>query len=74
VAHGELDENVPLANSLRLVDALINANKDFELLILPNVDHVIENVPYFHRRRWDFFVRELLGRTPPAGYEMKPFE
>ncbi len=74
VAHGELDENVPLANSLRLVDALIKANKDFELLILPNVDHVIENVPYFHRRRWDFFVRELLGRTPPAGYEMQPFE
>ena len=74
VAHGELDENVPLANSLRLVDALINANKDFELLILPNADHRIENVPYFHRRRWDFFARELLGKTPPTGYRMQPFE
>jgi dipeptidyl aminopeptidase/acylaminoacyl peptidase len=74
LAHGELDENVPLANTLRLVDALVRANKDFELLILPNVDHVVENVPYFHRRRWDFFVRELLGKRPPEGYEMKPFE
>lgn len=74
VAHGELDENVPLANSLRLVDALINANKDFELLILPNADHVIENVPYFHRRRWDFFTRELLNKTPAAGYRVQPFE
>lgn len=74
IAHGELDENVPPANSLRLVDALIQANKDFELLIVPNVDHVIENVPYFHRRRWDFFTRELLNKTPPAGYQVQAFE
>lgn len=74
VAHGELDENVPLANSLRLLDALMKADKDFELLIVPNADHRVEAVPYFHRRRWDFFVRELLGKTPPAGYRMRPFE
>jgi dipeptidyl-peptidase 4 len=74
VVHGELDENVPLANSLRLVDALMKANKDFELLIVPNAFHPVEAVPYFHRRRWDFFVRELLGKMPPAAYQMEPFE
>lgn len=74
VAHGELDENVPPAASLRLVDALIKANKDFEFLIVPNADHYLDAVPYFQRRRWDFFVRELLGETPPTAYEMKPFD
>jgi len=74
VAHGEIDENVPLANSLRLVDALMKANKDFELLIVPNAFHPVEAVPYFHRRRWDFFVKELLGKTPPTGYQMEAFE
>jgi dipeptidyl aminopeptidase/acylaminoacyl peptidase len=74
VVHGEIDENVPLANSLRLVDALMKANKDFELLIVPNAFHPVEAFPYFHRRRWDFFVRELLGKTPPSAYQMEAFE
>ena len=74
VVHGEIDENVPPANSLRLVDALMKANKDFELLIVPNAFHPVEAFPYFHRRRWDFFVRELLGKTPPTAYQMEAFE
>ncbi len=74
IAHGELDENVPLANSLRLVDALIKANKDFELLIIPNAYHPLIAFPYFYRRSWDFFVRELIGKTPPPAFQMKPFE
>ncbi len=74
VAHGELDENVPPLASLRLVDALIKANKDFDFLIVPNADHFLDAVPYYQRRRWDFFVRELLHETPPAAYPMKPFE
>lgn len=61
-------------NSLRLVDALMKANKDFELLIVPNAFHPVEAFPYFHRRRWDFFVRELLGKTPPVAYQMEAFE
>ncbi|MDT9597365.1 S9 family peptidase [Sphingosinicella rhizophila] len=72
IVHGELDENVPPANSLRLVDALMKANKDFEFLIFPNAHHSVLVIPYFHRRSWDFFVRELLGKTPPQ-YELKPF-
>jgi len=74
VAHGELDENVPPLASLRLVDALIKANKDFDFLMVPNADHFLDAVPYYQRRRWDFFVRELLHETPPAAYPMKPFD
>ena len=74
IVHGELDENVPLANSLRLVDALMKANKDFELLIIPNANHPVMARPYFYRRSWDFFVRELLGKMPPNDYPMKPYD
>jgi dipeptidyl aminopeptidase/acylaminoacyl peptidase len=74
IVHGELDENVPLSNSLRLVDALMKANKDFELLIIPNANHPVMARPYFYRRSWDFFTRELLGKTPPKDYPMKPYD
>ena len=50
----------------RLVNALIEADKDFDLLIVPNADHFIAvNSAYWQRRRWDYFVRHLLGETPP---------
>jgi dipeptidyl-peptidase-4 len=74
IVHGELDENVPLANSLRLVDALVKANKDFELLVLPNIYHPVMAVPYFWRKQWDFFTRELLGKEPPPQYSMRPYQ
>lgn len=74
VAHGELDENVPPLASLRLADALIKANKDFEFMMVPNADHFLDSVPYYQRRRWDFFVRELLNQTPPEAYPMRPFD
>ncbi|HEY4584870.1 MAG TPA: DPP IV N-terminal domain-containing protein [Brevundimonas sp.] len=74
IAHGELDENVPPLASLRLVDALIKANKDFEFLMVPNADHFLDDVPYYQRRRWDFFVRELLHQAPPSAYQMRAFD
>jgi dipeptidyl-peptidase-4 len=70
LAHGTLDDNVPPYNTLLLVDALIRANKDFDLLLLPNRRHGFGNEPYMVRRRWDYFVRNLLGAEPPAGYEL----
>jgi len=73
IVHGELDENVPPANALRLVDALIKANKDFELLIIPNGHHPVMAIPYFWRKQWDFFSRELLGKLPPPEYQMQPY-
>lgn len=69
--HGEMDENVPPAATLQLVDALVKANKDFDLLILPNAQHSSGYHPYITRRRWDYFVRHLLGATPPKEYRFQ---
>ena len=66
-----MDDNVPPYNTLLVVDALIKANKDFDLLLLPNRGHPYGFDPYVMRRRWDYFVRYLMGAEPPAGYEMK---
>ena len=71
LAHGTMDNNVPPYNTLLVVNELIKANKDFDLLLLPNRNHGFGNEPYVVRRRWDFFVRWLLGAEPPAGYELK---
>lgn len=68
IMHGEMDENVPPAASLQLVDALIKANKDFDFLILPNGCHADGYHPYITRKRWDYFVKHLLGTAPPEGY------
>ncbi len=73
LAHGTLDDNVPPYNTLLVVDALIKANKDFDLLLLPNQRHGYGSMSnYMTRRRWDYFVRYLMGVEPPKNYEMKP--
>ncbi|HJZ98851.1 MAG TPA: prolyl oligopeptidase family serine peptidase, partial [Candidatus Solibacter sp.] len=71
LAHGTMDTNVHPNNTLLVVDALIKANKDFDLLMLPNRGHGFGNEPYMMRRRWDYFVRYLLGAEPPH-YELRP--
>ncbi|QIB64537.1 S9 family peptidase [Kineobactrum salinum] len=70
LAHGDMDDNVHPAHTLRVVDALIRHNKDFDLLLMPNVNHGIMGNPYFTRRLWDYFVTHLLGATPPPGYRV----
>ena len=72
LAHGTMDDNVPPINTLLVVNELIKANKDFDLLLLPNRAHGFGNEPYMVRRRWDYFVRYLLGAEPPQGYELHP--
>jgi dipeptidyl aminopeptidase/acylaminoacyl peptidase len=73
LAHGTMDDNVPPYNTLLVVDALIKANKDFDLLLLPNQHHGYGAESYYMmRRRWDYFVRYLLGAEPPHEYEMHP--
>ncbi len=73
LAHGTLDDNVPPYNTLLVIDALIKANKDFDLLLLPNQRHGYGNASnYMTRRRWDYFVRYLLGADPPMNYELHP--
>jgi dipeptidyl aminopeptidase/acylaminoacyl peptidase len=74
LAHGTMDDNVPPNNTLVLVDALIKANKDFDLLMIPNAAHGYGAASqYMTRRRWDYFVRYLAGGVPPLEYEMKPY-
>jgi dipeptidyl aminopeptidase/acylaminoacyl peptidase len=69
LAHGTMDANVPPNNTLLVVDALIKANKDFDLLMIPNAGHGYGNASnYMTRRRWDYFVRNLLGLEPPKEY------
>ena len=73
LAHGTMDDNVPPYNTLLVVDALIKANKDFDLLLLPNQHHGYGAESYYMmRRRWDYFVRYLLGAEPPHEYELRP--
>jgi dipeptidyl aminopeptidase/acylaminoacyl peptidase len=67
LAHGTMDSNVPPYNTLVVVDALIAANKDFDLLLLPNRGHGLGE-SYMQRRRWDYFVEHLLGAEPPEEY------
>ena len=74
IAHGTLDTNVPHSNTLLVVDALIAANKDFDLLLMPNRGHGFGNEPYMMRRRWDYFVRHLLGAEPPTEYQIGRLE
>jgi dipeptidyl aminopeptidase/acylaminoacyl peptidase len=68
LAHGTMDDNVPPNNTLAVVDALIAANKDFDLIMFPNRRHGFGNEPYMMRRRWDYFVKHLMGAEPPREY------
>ena len=72
--HGTMDDNVPPNNTLLVVDALIKANKDFDLVMIPNAVHNYGAArPYVTRRRWDYFVRYLAEGVPPVEYRMKPY-
>ena len=69
IAHGMLDDNVPPSNTLILVDALINANKDFDLILFPNQRHGYgEMKNYMMRRKWDYFIKHLKDLNPPSNY------
>jgi dipeptidyl-peptidase-4 len=67
--HGTMDNNVPPYNTYILADALIKANKEFDMLMIPNAGHGFAAAGnYVMRRRWDYFVRHLLGVEPPRDY------
>jgi dipeptidyl aminopeptidase/acylaminoacyl peptidase len=72
LVHGTMDDNVPPQNTLLVVDALTKANKDFDLLMIPNAHHSYgDATAYVTRRRWDYFVKYLGGGVPPENYAMK---
>lgn len=67
---GEMDDNVDPASTMQVANALIKAGKDFELVVLPGVSHTMgEN--FGEHKRYDFFVRHLMGILPPAWDEIK---
>jgi len=68
--HGDMDNNVNPASSLRFAAELVKHNKDFDLVLIPNRPHSLWGHNYATRKRWDFFVRHLLGVEPPREYEI----
>jgi len=73
LAHGLMDNNVPPYNTLLVIEALEKANKDYDLVVFPNSPHAYgPYAPYMMRRRWDYFVENLMGAVPPHEYQMKP--
>jgi dipeptidyl aminopeptidase/acylaminoacyl peptidase len=74
---GEQDSNVDPASTLQVVDALIKADKDFELLMIPGGEHSVGRstgpIPYVQRRQFEFFVRALQGQSSQtAGSDLSP--
>jgi dipeptidyl-peptidase 4 len=61
---GELDRNVDPSSTMQVANALIKADRDFELLVVPGGGHGSAESPYGNRRRMDFFVRNLMGGEP----------
>jgi hypothetical protein len=57
------------ASTFRLVEAMQKANKDFDMLCMPNMHH--EMTDYTVRREWDYLVRNLQGVEPPQGFQLK---
>ena len=72
LAHGMMDNNVPPYNTMLVVEALTKANKDYDLVVFPNAAHGYGTLsPYMMRRRWDYFVKNLLGKEPPKEYQLE---
>lgn len=67
---GELDDNVDPASTMQVVNALIKANKDFELVVIPGAHHTMGE-DFGEHKRYDFFVRHLMQVNPPKWDEIK---
>lgn len=72
IAVNLLDDDVHPAASYQLMQALIEANKSFDVMILPNANHhflsqTLVEQPYFRQRKWEYFVEHLLGVDPQTG-------
>ncbi len=72
LSYADMDDNVAPALTLQVCDALIKANKDFELLVMINHNHLsIYRNGYFFRRTFEFFLRTLVGAEVEPGYQLK---
>ncbi|MGX2995003.1 DPP IV N-terminal domain-containing protein [Streptomyces sp. JNUCC 64] len=69
---GEMDENTHPALSLQLADALIRADRDVDMLVVPGATHSYRHAEaHVERRTWDYLVRHLLGEEPPPGFRLE---
>jgi dipeptidyl aminopeptidase/acylaminoacyl peptidase len=68
--HGDIDDNVPITESFRLANSLIQAHRNFDMVVLPNTTHRVAQ-PFFWRKFRDYFVRNLLDEAPPASAEFE---
>lgn len=72
ITHGTMDDNVPPSNTMLVVEALIKANKDFDMILYPNKRHGYGDMTkYMTRKRWDYFVTHLLNAKPAEGFKLK---
>ena len=67
---GEMDDNVDPASTMQVVNALIKANKDFELVVIPGAHHTMGE-DFGEHKRYDFFVRHLMNAAPPKWEDVK---
>jgi len=73
--HGDMDNNVNPASTYRLAAELVNQNKDFELVIIPNANHDLTwRSKYATRKRMDFFVKHLWNIEPPKEFEFNEYK
>lgn len=70
--HGDMDDNVHPGATIKLIDALIEANKDFDFLLYPNSAHGVARFQYVIRKMWDYFVKNLAGEIPPENFRIRP--
>ncbi|QOD60344.1 DPP IV N-terminal domain-containing protein [Polaribacter haliotis] len=72
ITHGAMDNNVPPSNTMLVVEALIRANKDFDMILFPNKRHGYGDMTkYMTRKRWDYFVTHLLNAKPAKDFKLK---
>lgn len=73
LVHGGLDDNVNPSGTFKLTEALINADKEFDLLILPSQRHAYQDKAreYFIKKRWNYFVKHLQGREPIWNFNLE---
>lgn len=73
ITHGGIDENVNPSATFKLAEALVKANKEFDMLIFPSQHHGYTGVfnDYFTKKRWNYFVEHLRGEKPIWDFELR---
>lgn len=70
LVHGDMDNNVNTIETMQMANAFMEANKDFDLLIVPNETHYLYNHKFFTLKRWNYFIEHLMGVDPVWDYKL----